>query len=219
MMVRLRLALCLLCLGPVVVAGGCSSLPSLPVLSAEGGSVQLVSLFNDDEQIGAGFDEVLYRHDTDSTMQVVLFDGPANSPTRAMVIRFFWRPVATRTPLDPSATNATMHYAEFEAGDELGIYSGAGFVYLNSKPGKSKLAAEIRESIVRLTDSTQGFSDRVIEGRLTGQFVARRDDDRVFSVLHRFNAAIYDRLGYPSLVELTPAASTMPALSLVETRD
>ena len=81
--------------------------------------------------MSAAFDQVLYRYESDSNLTVLLFDGPADDPTRVAVLNMFWRPRAGATPVDRTATNTIIRYLDFDpaAGDGagLGVYSGAGF--------------------------------------------------------------------------------------------
>jgi hypothetical protein len=195
----------------VIVAlfvSGCSALTR----SGDGGGKLAIQ---DESEQGAvlrgGFDSGIYRFHNQNNLVVLLFDGPQDDPTQVVILRMFWWPRAGQTPIDPTATNASVHYIIFagEQRQEVGIYSGAGFVYPTSRPGGRMLKAGVWHAHLRLVDSSDGFTDRLGQAVLKGKFQARRDELALEPVLHRLNVLIQNQLGYPRLVR-TDAQFTSP---------
>ena len=82
----------------------------------------------------------------------------------------------------------------------MGIYSGAGFVYPNSKPGGKRLRAGVWQANLRLADASDGFVDLLGQSLLKGRFTAQLDELNINQVLHRINVHVQQRLGYPRSV-------------------
>lgn len=188
-----------------VAMTGCTALTvsNLPVVGGEGGSVKLDSQFFDDEQITGSFDHCVYRFDSVNDFTVLMYDGTIDQPSRAMTIRCFWRPTASRTPIDSNATNATMQYFAFTEGDDgnqqVGVYSGAGYVYLNAKPGAEKINAEIWQATMRMSDRSVNYQDPLGQATMTGDTIALRNDAAMPELMHRLHTLVNSRLGYPRL--------------------
>ncbi len=149
------------------------------------------------------FQTALYSMNDTNTLTLVLLDGPTDGAKQdarqVATIRVFWKPRAGRTPIDPTATNATVHYAIFSgpSGREVGVYSGAGFVYPVDNPGGPIFRADIWEVTLRLTDRSAGFEDLLGEAALEGHLTATRDDAAVNQVVRNLRARISQRMGYP----------------------
>ena len=152
----------------------------------------------------AAFGQVLYRYESDSNLTILLFDGPADDPTRVAVLSMFWRPRAGSTPVDRTATNVVVRYLNFDpaAGDDdaLGVYAGAGFMRVYSDPAAGALDGTLFDADLRLIDRSETFTDRLGRTALAGSFEARRDDARVTTILRRLNLRVSEALGYPRLV-------------------
>jgi hypothetical protein len=191
---------------------GCSSLkPSnwrtLPSFfggfSGAGGDLTMHSTTDKNVTLQGIFDSGIYAAADRNTATVVLFDGPPESPTQVVTIRMFWNPQAGRTPVDPTATNATIQYIIF-AGDEVGIYSGAGYLYPKDDLDGDTFAGGIWQSTLRLADKTEGFVDRLGSAQMDGKFKVTRDDVHIDQKLHQLNVQIRERLGRSRLVQITP---------------
>ena len=196
-----RLAACWVLLVLLPLAGGCSWLPvrhaALAVTSREDANTRLQG----------DFDQAYYAFESDDEVVVVLTDGPDAQPTQAAVIRLFWTPQAGLTPIAPEATNATVQYIVFadrrtQEGlfHEVGVYSGAGYLFLEDSPGTSRLSGSLWQADLLLADRSERFKDLLGQSRLTGSFTARRDNQKVGGLLRQLNTHITDRLGYPRLV-------------------
>lgn len=194
---------------------GCSSVPFMPA----GSGLALESQSHAGRRLTGDFDRAVYSFDDRNTMTLVLLAGPEDQPQQAAVVRMYWQPRAGATPIAGTATNATIQYIVFagdgEGGDdagEVGVYSGAGFLFPNSDPGEDSLRAGLWQATVRLSDRSAGFNDLLGKAVLRGDVSARREDALTNDLLRQLNALVSERLGYPRLVEadapaLAPVAS------------
>jgi hypothetical protein len=229
----------------LLAAGGCSGLapqrwhvgPIFSTLSGPGGELTINSVSNKDVLIKAGFEHGIYSTSNSSTATIVLYDGTLEDPRQVLVIRMFWNPHAGKTPIDPTATNATMQYVIFpdgkgasekasasagenkaggngEEGKQVGIYSGAGYLYPNSDIGDDKLVASVWQSTLRMGDKTEGFYDRLGQSLMKGRFTVMRDDLAIQQTLHQLNVKIRQRLGKARLIRNEPSADQKKQLAL-----
>ncbi len=168
-----------------------------------GANFAIHSVIQPNTSLRANFTQGIYRFDDKNTMTILLLDGPIENPTQAVTIRLMWAPHAGKTPSGRTATNATIHYVIFagSAHQEVGLYSGAGFVYPESKPGADTLKAGMWEASLRLTDKTPGFDDRLGQALGNGGLHARRDDGGVDENIRRLDVLVRQKLGYPRMVE------------------
>ena len=165
-----------------------------------GGSLAIRSEYEPDQVIKGGFESGMYRPGNKGNMTILLYDGPADRPTQVMTIRMLWPPRAARTPLDPDATNATVHYVLFDAAGGVGVYRGAGYLYPSGKIGGRSLSVRLEQAALRCTDGGEGFVDPIGLARATGKFTVRRDDKAIGQLLRRINMLVSRGLGYPQLV-------------------
>ena len=208
-----RITLLALLLAPLMLTGCGSSWwtsqSALAVVSQEDNALRLRGDFN----------AAYYVYDSNDAITVVLIEGPEDEPTQAAAIRLLWQPKAGLTPINPDATNATIQYIVFanrrtDEGyyREVGVYSGAGFLYLNSEPGDSSLTASLWQADLLLADRSDRFKDLLGQSTLKGSFTAERNSTKVQQLLQQLNLRVSERLGYPRLVEL--ARSTITAAQL-----
>jgi len=199
----LVMALMLVCVGCGLQLGGAGK-----------GELTLSSRASEQLNVGSSFTSGFFSVEEDNALTVVLLEGDPASPTAALTVRMFWRPRVGATPIDATATNASIHYVVFgsslsnrdaaEQTREVGLYSGAGFLYLNSDLDADRLKAGLWEAHVRLADRSEHFVDQVGPSLMAGSVRAVRDDDRVNTLLQRLGQLTSDRLGYPRLVRHTP---------------
>lgn len=186
----------------MLALSGCSG------ASHRSGELSIQSRSNPDTPTLAGFSHGIYSLEGKSTLTVLLTDGPVDSPRRALIVRMFWRPKAASTPLDETATNATVQYIVFgtdpEHGDggapSVGIYSGGGFLYPETDPGTPNLQANLWQATLSLADASDGFDDTLGPSILTGKFSARRDEDALPDAVRKINIAVTGALGAPRFV-------------------
>lgn len=152
--------------------------------------------------LDASFDSGVYRLEDPDTLTAVLWEGPMNSPRQVVTVRMFWNPQAGRTPLDPNATNVTVHHVIFsgDAGRQVGVYAGAGFLLPRSWPGDASFTGIVRHASLQLSDRSDAFADLLGQADMEGQFTAVRDDAAVGQRLHQLNTLLLQRLGYPRLI-------------------
>lgn len=188
----LALLACLACLG-------CARLG----IGQTGGKLAIRSQAELKTVLQSGFETGLYRFDDKNNATIVLFNGPPENPAQAVTIRLFWQPRGGKTPIDQTATNATIHYVIFTGApaQQAGVYSGAGFVYPKNSPGGARLQGSVWEADLVLQDSSSGFKDLLGQAKLTGSFAVRRDDAGTLGAIRRLELMVRQRLGYPRLVE------------------
>lgn len=181
--------------------GGCSLMP------VGNSALAVTSRGDSSTRLRGDFDKAYYAYESGDSVTVVLIAGPEDNPTQAATVRLFWAPKAGRTPIAPEATNATVQYIVFadrrtEAGfyREVGVYSGAGYLYLDNEPGLARITGSLWEADLMLADRSERFKDLLGQSRLTGNFTARRDEQKVSELLRLLNTRVTDRLGYPRLV-------------------
>ncbi len=196
-----RITLLGLLFAPLLLSGCGSSLwtsqSALAIVSQEDNALRLRGDFN----------AAYYVYDSDDAITIVLIEGPEDAPTQAAAIRLLWQPKAGLTQINPDATNATIQYIVFanrrtDEGyfREVGVYSGAGFLYINSEPGDSSLTASLWQADLLLADRSDRFKDLLGQSTLKGTFTAERNSSKVQELLQRLNLRVSERLGYPRLV-------------------
>ncbi len=166
-----------------------------------GGELNVKSITGDEVTLRGGFEHGIYTVIDGNTATIILYDGPAENPSQAVTIRMFWNPQSGRTPIDPSATNATIQYVIFgDDGKQMGIYSGAGFFYPNTELGSDRLNGSVWQSSLRISDKTDGFTDTIGQARMEGKISVDRDDLGIDAAIHRLNVQVRERLGRTRLV-------------------
>ncbi len=181
-------------------------------------ALHIRSRANPDADLVAGFNAGIYSQHDPSSITVLLVDGPIENPSRALIIRMFWKPKASVTPLDETATNATVQYIVFNStpdtpdapdtpdtsdrahAPQVGVYSGGGFLFPESDLGVKTLQANLWQATLSLADASEGFEDTLGPSIMKGRFTARRDDEAIIDALRRVNIAVSERLGVPRFV-------------------
>jgi hypothetical protein len=115
-------------------------------------------------------ESLFYLSDMDTES---LVDGTARNG-RFLAVRLLWNPRPGKTPMDASATNASVLLVILSDG-EVGVYGGAGYALPHGTPGQSRLGVTIRESTLTLLEATEGFNDLLSPSLITGSFVADHD--------------------------------------------
>ena len=191
--------------------------PGLALLCAIGGCVSggrlTIESQADPEQamVDGTFGWGIYRYESHGAVTMLLVDGPVESPRQAVTIRMLWTPRAARTPLDPSATNATIRYVRFD-GDEVAVYGGAGYVRPHGRLGSKALDAAVWDADLRLTRATRGFDDSLGPIRLHGRFTIRRDDQELPAALRRLAVRASRLFGTPQFVDAEAQRARPPYL-------
>ncbi|MBI1367652.1 MAG: hypothetical protein GC162_03260 [Planctomycetes bacterium] len=166
---------------------------------AGGGKLAVRSSLEPRTEIAGNFTTGVYALDDKNNLDVLLIEGDPASPTQAVHVRMYWRPRAGRTPIDERSTNATINYIIFN-GDAAGVYSGAGFLFPNNKPGGGTFRASVRDTSVRLLDASEKFDDKLGIAVATGSLTAKRDDVATHDLLRKIQILLRQKLGYPRFV-------------------
>ncbi|MEZ6164602.1 MAG: hypothetical protein R3B67_09225 [Phycisphaerales bacterium] len=90
-------------------------------------------------------------------------------------IHLFLDPKPGKTPIEPTAANASIRYAIISNG-QIGIYDGAGFMLPGRKPGKDSINGSFKAAPLRLTRASDGFADLLTPARLDLSFDAKLDE-------------------------------------------
>ncbi|QDU72315.1 hypothetical protein [Mucisphaera calidilacus] len=181
------------------------SLTGCGFVNGESGSLTLRSRSDGDLRLNLACNHAIYAVTGDQNVTALLVDGSLENPTRAVALRIFWTPKAGSTPVSKRATNAAVQVLVFADRDdpelrELGIYGGAGYVFLEDPPGDRILEGQVWDAHLTLTDQSLGFRDRLGTSSLTGRIQLRRDDAAVLSTLRLLGQRASGALAYPRLV-------------------
>lgn len=174
--------------GAVMITACAACLAAAGTLSSCGpgkatGSLRTVSLGVNAVELPTDFSSVFYSHDPVSgTTSFMLSDVDPQRMIEGDVkngqilhIELLWVPLAGYTPMDSSATNASIRYVVLVDG-HMGLFGGAGFAYPSADPGASTLHVSLKDASIQLLDSTEGFVDLLTPAQMTGAFTAKLDD-------------------------------------------
>jgi len=173
------LALLLLALVPLTT--GCASHARVRVTSAETGAA-----------VRPDLPTRVYTYSDPNTVDIFLTDLPPEqvsltspTPGHLVHIHMFLRPSPGKTPIDSTATNATIRHLILTGG-QTGIYAGGGFLLPKGDPTSSHFAGTINNASMGLLDRTPGFADLLGPSVGDIEFLARRDD----ALARRYQAAL-----------------------------
>lgn len=113
--------------------------------------------------------------DAVSTRLAQALAGEPGPPGTVLVINMFLDPEAGRTPIDFTASNASISVVVL-TGDSWGVYGGGGFLLPSSFSGERSFEGVIRRATLRLIRAEPGFEDLLGTAELSGSVSARRDD-------------------------------------------
>jgi hypothetical protein len=94
---------------------------------------------------------------------------------RIVQIRMFMQPLAGSTPIASTACSVVVRHIVLADG-AVGVYSGGGFIFLGSSPGKPTFSGRIQNATLRLTAHNAAFTDPLGPSTLDATFTARNDD-------------------------------------------
>ncbi|MHC4994152.1 MAG: alanine/glycine:cation symporter family protein [Planctomycetota bacterium] len=178
----------------------------------QSGELSVFSTLNPNTVLTGQFDTALYSYSDNNTLDVILVEGPVDSPAQAVHMQMVWAPRPGRTPIDHRATNSTIRYIIF-TGEQTGIYAGAGYLFPILKPGGETFKGSMRNSALRLKDATEGFEDRLGLATAEGDFTAHRDDAAALQLLRSVQLRLANQLGYPRFID-TGGADDAAALAM-----
>ncbi len=170
-------------------------------VGAAGGSLQMRSLGQDPVVLSAKYVTAFYSDRGSPQISCLLADVGlqellSGSVRRATVIHLdlLWVPEAGATPMDASATNATIRYVVIADG-EVGVYGGAGFALPRGALGDHMLGILVEDASLALLESTEGFVDLLSPARLTGRATAVLDNQRMQQMHDSISRLVSDALG------------------------
>ena len=115
-------------------------------------------------------------------------DADWSTFTGSMVhVHLFLSPKPGKTPIEPTAANATVRYIVLTKG-EIGVYDGAGFILPGKKIGKDSISGALNGAPAKLTRSTARFSDPLPATRLDLSFSAKENTPLAEELRARVNA-------------------------------
>lgn len=127
---------------------------------------------------------------TDEQIEAYFDDSGAWTKISGSIVHvhMFIKPYAGRTPIESTAANASMRWAVLSDG-EIGVYTGAGFVFPGRSLLGSKISGTVRDATLRLTRATEGFHDPLGPSSLSMGFTAKEDAETVEGLSRRLDAA------------------------------
>lgn len=184
----------------VLALGGCTWTPSTTVFSVE--SVGSPSVLTPNLPFG------VYVSSDANTADLYLTDLPlerladAKDPLAELSgtivhVHMFLVPSAGRTPIDPTACNASIRQAILSSG-AVGIYSGGGFFYPSDSTGAREFGGQLVQGTLRLSRATANFDDLLGPARASGSLRTTLDEPATAAIAARME----------SLVRATPALPT-----------
>jgi hypothetical protein len=158
----------------LVLLGGCASSPAHAQLSTRSlGAAPVV--------LDSSYTTAVYGEPAGGVASILLTDVPLESLLGGTVrdgqivhIELLWLPLAGRTPMDSTATNASIHFVVISGG-EVGVYGGAGFVMPHDAPGHAVLDLDLYDATLGLLEGTEGFVDPLTPAQMTGSVAAVHD--------------------------------------------
>lgn len=166
-----------------------------------GGNLEVRSLGHERVALGGSFEYAYYETPKAEQASFLLSDvspdkmmegGVQNA--RVMHIELLWQPMAGKTPLDPTATNASVRYVIVSEG-EVGIYVGAGFATVSGTPGDETLSLSVHDASMELAEHTAGFRDLLSPGELSGSFTAKKSEEKAKKLHYGVSQVVTNTLG------------------------
>ncbi len=198
-----------------LAAAGCNA------FRGSAGTLRSESLGPDRVVLHGTYETVVYAHNPAGDTSFFLSDIPLDDligsyPRDGQVIHIelLWEPKPGATPMDASATNASIRHVVV-AGGEVGVYGGAGFALPHGTPGSDNLTVTLRDATVRLLESTKGFADPLSPARITGTFSAHHDPLLARKLHRAVTQMVTNAVGKPWYVY---AGSDQPLIAPILTR-
>ncbi len=165
------------------------------------GSLRAQSLGDDPVALEGEYITAFYAHGNSVETSFILSDVGLDQLlsgqfSRGIVVRvdLLWMPKPGATPMDSSATNASIQYV-IVADGELGVYAGAGFALPEGDASGRSLEVHLRDASLEFLESTDGFVDLLSPATLTGSFTATHNDQRTRQLSSALRRLVRDGLG------------------------
>jgi len=179
-----------------IIIGVLACISLLPMPGCGGSSSALV-LESNQGIITPTIVSAVYRFIDQNTADIYLSDFPLDEiaprldqgvigqPGNIIHIRLFLMPKVGKTPLDSTASNASITHMVL-TGNSMGVYGGGGFLFPSDKVGDPTFSGTIRDATLRIIDSEPGFVDRLGRCTFGGTLSVERDDERTAAISVRF---------------------------------
>jgi len=165
------------------------------------GAMRIQSLGDRPAVLAGDYTTAYFSREADEEASFMLADMPAAGVLKGTVgngqllhIDLLWLPKPGRTPIDPSATNATIRLVVISNG-EMGLYGGAGFAMPDGSLEGKKVSLTLRDASVQLLESTPGFVDLLSPAQMTGSFSAQHNDQKSRDLKNAASQVVTDALG------------------------
>lgn len=132
----------------------------------------------------------VFDSDDPNTADIYLTDIPGLATPEAkgegmtgniLHIHMFLYPKAGKTPIDFTASNATITHVVLADG-AYGVYSGGGFFLPSGKTKGRSFKGRLSNATLRPVSATSGFADLLGWNQLSGSLAAARDEDRADAI-------------------------------------
>ncbi len=190
---------------------------TLPGCLSSTSSATVRSLGNDPVELIGTFQTGVYANDELGTSFIItdLTAGELASGDfqtgQVVHIELLWLPKSGSTPMDRSATNASIRYLIFSEG-QLGVYGGAGFIRPSGRVGKQRLSLDVRQATLTLLDSTPQFVDLLSPAEMVGKLTASLDPRQTRRLYFNLSQRVTDVLGRTRFV-MDPTAASLTSLA------
>jgi len=198
-------------LAAILVAAGCGP-------GRRGGSASLRSTQTGDE-LSASLPTRVYTPGDSNTADLYLTDLPPEvwtsgadvSDMAGMIVHvhMFIRPRAGRTPIESTASTASVRVLVLARG-EIGVYGGGGFFLHSGDVGDATFGGSLSGGTLRLVHATPGFDDRLGPSKLTGAFSGRRDAETSRALARALRTLIAESEPVGVEAAATPASPPSP---------
>ncbi|HAI13286.1 MAG TPA: hypothetical protein DCM28_16380 [Phycisphaerales bacterium] len=198
---RLSLFTSFIICGALLTVVGCGA-PKSPA-GKKIGDLTIRSLVNQGVSLTGKFKVGYYAYHDDNRMTMVLFEGDETAPQQVLIVRMLWLPRGSKTPVNRSATNASIKHIVFAGADRniVGVYGGGGYYYPKSKPGKDRIKGAIWDGSMDLLHASKGFADRLGRVQIDGNLKVTRDDEKVEATLKSLEEELAGKIGYKVMVK------------------
>lgn len=192
--------ICAIAVASVFWAGGCAKWGSA-------GSLHTRSLGDAPVVLPAQYVAAYFGPDPQGSTAFMLTDVPIDhvfdrkvAKGQILHVDLLWVPKPGRTPIDPSATNASLRLVVIIDG-EVGVYGGAGFALPSGPLDEKAVTLTLRDASLQLQDSTPGFRDLLSPAQMTGTFTAKRDEVKTRKLNDAASQIVTDALGRTRIVQ------------------
>ncbi len=176
------------------------------MFGSDNGSIRAESLGDDPAVLTCEFTSAWFSYDANAGASFMMSDISDEDLMAGKVadgqllhVQVLWVPLAGNTPMDSSATNASIRYVVISNG-EVGVYSGAGFAEPDDDLDSDRVWVTLADATLQLQESTAGFHDLLSPAQLSGSFTATRDEQKARQVNRAASQLVTNALGKTTFV-------------------